>query len=132
MFQASAESSGRVYRRQKPILATGHFRRIVMQRIVAILAVFMLTGSAHAAMAPKFERLRHLSIASDHLNEIAHMLSEPIEKIEYFDGGEVRFSGGKCFVAVTIRAKPLSPKELRSAASPDLVGNVGSLQCSGG
>jgi hypothetical protein len=103
-----------------------------MRRIVAILAVFMLTGNAHAAIAPKFERLRHLSIALDHLNEIAHMLSEPIEKIEYFDGGEVRFSGGKCFVAVTIRAKPLSPKELRSAASPDLVGNVGSLQCSGG
>jgi hypothetical protein len=65
-------------------------------------------------------------------HEIAHMLSEPIEKIEYFDGGEVRFSGGKCFVAVTIRAKPLSPKELRSAAGPDLVGNVGSLQRSGG
>jgi hypothetical protein len=132
MFQESAESSGRVYRRQKLILAIGHFRRIVMQRIVAILAIFMLTGSAHAAMAPKFERLRHLSIALDHLNEIAHMLSEPIEKIEYLDGREVRFSGGKCFVAVTIQAKPLSLKELRSAASPDLVGNVGSLQCSVG
>jgi hypothetical protein len=103
-----------------------------MQRILTMLAVLMLAGSAQAAVAPKFERLRHFSVALEHLDEVAHMLSEPIEKIEYVSGGDVRFFAGKCFVAVTIQAKPLTPKELRSGASPDLIGNVGSLQCNGG
>jgi hypothetical protein len=89
-------------------------------------------GTARAALPPKYERLSRLSVALDHLNEVAHLLPEPIERIEYVNDGEVRFVAGKCFVAVTIRARPQNPQEVRVGGSPELEGSVGKLQCNNG
>lgn len=52
-------------------------------------------------MAPKWECVRALEAAFNHLSEIAGLLDEPINKIEFVDR-ELRFSDGQSFVPVFI------------------------------
>jgi hypothetical protein len=74
-----------------------------MNRIwLAIALVLVSSSPGPAAMAPKFERARQLAAALGHLDEIAHLLDEPIDRIE-IAGGEVRFFAGPCSVSAFVR-----------------------------
>jgi hypothetical protein len=95
----------------------------------AMLASWLVSWGAQAMMAPKYERVRALTAALDHLSEIAHVLEGPIDKIEYV-GSEVRFSAGQCFVPVIV-----TYEAGRDAAGRPVLGGgdyqatVGKMQC---
>ncbi len=55
-------------------------------------------------MAPKYERVRLLKVALEHLSEIAGQLDDPIDSIE-IHRDEVRFSAGESFVPVMITSQ---------------------------
>ena len=55
-------------------------------------------------MAPKYERVRLLKSALEHLSEIAGQLDDPIDRIELVRD-EVRFVAGESFVPVSIAAE---------------------------
>src|SRR5215470_15133816 len=74
-----------------------------MRRVLGCCAAAALFAAwqAQAMMAPKYERARALAAAFDHLSEIAALLADPIDRIEFVDG-VVRFSAGRCFVPVRV------------------------------
>jgi hypothetical protein len=102
-----------------------------MRRILTAawaLVALIPAGQSQAALAPKFERSRALSEALKHLNEIAHLLNDPIDKIE-FTNDEVLFIAGPCYVPVSLQPKLLTQGELQRGALADYVTEVGTVRC---
>jgi hypothetical protein len=93
------------------------------------MAALLMPFGAAAMMAPKFERVRAFRVALEHLWEISSMLAEPIDRIEYIDGG-FRFWAGKCFVPVMMEYE--SPSDVSKIPPPgegSWTATVGAPQC---
>ncbi len=103
-------------------------RKTSMRLAISGLIGLIFAVAAQAAVALKFQRASQLGAALEHLNEIASLLVDPIERIEYV-GNEVHFVAGKCYVPVIIGMKPLTPKELQIAAPVEYTAQVGPAQC---
>jgi hypothetical protein len=99
-----------------------------MRRFGLAIAVFLIgSPPALAAMAPKFERVQQLAVALDHLSDIAHLLDEPIDRIDITQT-EVRVFAGRCYVPVVVQNEAGAPGGLvgRTAYTAE----VGKVHCS--
>ena len=97
----------------------------VVRIAAAISALTLVSSEAQAMMLAKYERISQLGAAFAQLSNIAALLSDPIDKIEYV-GDEFRFSAAKCFVPVIVTLDQGTPP---SSDGGTYHAAVGKVQC---
>lgn len=97
--------------------------------IIAAAAVCaLLPAEAQAVIAPQYERLRQFHFALEAYQNSREILPEPIDRIELLDASTFRLSAKRCFVVVTLTAKPPS-NPLVLGKSTDYEASVSPWRC---